>query len=142
MGEDDLVRERPDGRWTVRHLVAEIDPDIFSLSKYDRKLAGLEQEQPGLGELYDQLLAVCCHHDLEGLVEAVNPDEYSPEVDRLLRRLGEVHSSEGLAWLVRSVFIEMFNKSKPEDVAFFAPLAHDMWQVWQEWRRTHAAPDT
>ena len=143
MSFEGKTEPRQDGRWTIRHLIehlSQIKPEIEPPGSYERWLSDLDTEQPGLGELYDQILAAFSYHDPIHLVGPDNPDEYWPVAKAAIPRFHEVSSAEELARMLKQVFEEVCGT--PGDETTWQPMAHDVWQVWQEWQRTHAAPSS
>lgn len=67
------------------------------------------------------------------------PDEYDPEVDRILPRATSARSVAELTAVIHSVFVEMFDNSIAGSHTKYEAVARDLWKVL---RRADAIPDT
>jgi hypothetical protein len=80
-------------------------------------------------DLYDRVSAILFDEDLVGINLGDNTDEYEPEVDRILPRLGSCSSVESVQHVVCEVFAEMFTQDirwKPE---VFRGVAVRIWAL-------------
>ncbi len=103
-------------------------------------------EGPGAGprrtrqpdsDLIDALTTVFERHDPMGLVTQ-DPDiageEYEPEVTVIATRLPKARSEEDARRLIHDVLTEWFDDVSVATEQDLAPLAHDVWEVWNEVR--------
>jgi hypothetical protein len=81
-------------------------------------------------QLYNELLSLFARHDPIGLVKIGAPnDEYSPEVERILPRLGEAHSVEDLERIVHEVFVSMFDERLAKSPEHYRDIALEAWEI-------------
>src|SRR5687768_14663901 len=85
--------------------------------------------------LYDQLEKVLFQHDPIGI--SYVPDEYDPEVERLLPELSRIKSERELTDVIHDVFVQMFDAHLAGPRDRYAPIARDIWRLVYE---DHAKP--
>ena len=77
--------------------------------------------------VYDDLTKILFAHDPIGI--AYVPDEYEPEVSRIIARAKEVRSESQLTDVIHSVFVEMFGSPTAGDRGRFGPIARELWPL-------------
>lgn len=77
--------------------------------------------------VYDDLTRILFAHDPIGV--AYVPDEYEPEVSRILARAKDVRSESDLTAVIHSVFVEMFGSSTAGDRGKYGPIARELWPL-------------
>jgi hypothetical protein len=81
-------------------------------------------------QLHSELLSLFARHDPVGLVKIGAPDdEYSPEVERILARMGEAHSVEDLGRIIHEVFISMFDERLARSPEHYRDIALEAWDI-------------
>ena len=81
-------------------------------------------------ELYGELLDLMARHDPIGLVKIGAPDdEYSPEVERILPRLGDAGSVEDLERIIHEVFVLMFDERLARTPQHYRDIALEIWEI-------------
>lgn len=75
--------------------------------------------------LYDDLTKILFDHDPIHIAEL--PDEYEPEVGRILARTKDARSVSDLTDVIHSVFVEMFDSSTAGDPTRYEPIARELW---------------
>lgn len=77
--------------------------------------------------LYDELRDILNRHDPVGI--AGEPDEYEPEVARILARSKATGSVTELTEVIRTVFVEMFDDRTAGPRARYRPIARELWSL-------------
>jgi hypothetical protein len=88
-------------------------------------------------DLVDALTAVLERHDPVGLVTQdpdIHGEEYAPEVTVIATRLPNAQSEEDARRLIHDVLTEWFDDASVGTEQDLAPLARDVWEVWNEVR--------
>jgi hypothetical protein len=80
--------------------------------------------------LYDQLEKLLFQHDPIGI--SYVPDEYDPEVERLLPKLSRIKSERELTDVIHDVFVQMFDAHIAGPRDRYAPIARDIWRLLYE----------
>lgn len=77
--------------------------------------------------VYDDLTKILFARDPIGI--AYVPDEYEPEVSRILARAKEVRSESQLTDVIHSVFVEMFGSPTAGERGRYGPIARELWPL-------------
>jgi hypothetical protein len=92
-----------------------------------------ERKRVGPGEggrLYFELLGIFFRHDPAGIDLDDNVDEYSPEVETVLPRLGEADGVESLTSVLHEEFAFWFS-GDPGPRERYLPIAREVWERFQ-----------
>jgi hypothetical protein len=93
---------------------------VTDTETFQRRRVGLRQQ---FGSLYDFLLVLLFEVDPAGINFETNADEYEPEVDTILPRLGGAQTAEDLQRVVHEEFVRWFGietAGPPEKYAVIA----------------------
>ena len=87
-------------------------------------------------ELFDEVAALLFRHDSVGINFEDNADEYEPEVETILPRLGGCHSADDVRRVVHQEFVRWFDSgiAGPED--HYGKIAIEIWERWQRFKAT------
>lgn len=78
----------------------------------------------------EALIHLFYNHDPQGLCKMGAPfDEYVPEIETILPRIGEAKSSDDLAKIIYQEFVAWFGEFGSGTVEDYRPLAMDLWNM-------------
>jgi hypothetical protein len=92
------------------------------------------------GELYAQLSRALFEADLAGINFGDNTDEYEPEVDTILPRLGTCDGPLDVLTVLHEEFSRWFGADEAGPSDRFAELAQVVWKLAFTWRRLAGLP--
>ena len=93
------------------------------------------------GGLFAEVEEILFRHDPIGIAfigdnnVAENPDEYAPEVETILPRLGEAHTAVDVTDIVYEEFVHWFGDEKTVGPkAKYQAIGADIWAAWERFR--------
>ncbi len=94
-------------------------------------LEARRQTRAAYGELFDATAALLfCHDPISISFGNPNTDEYEPEVETILPRLSNCHSSEEVRRVVHEEFVRWFGADTAGPQERYEQIASELWQLW------------
>ncbi len=84
------------------------------------------------GELFDATAALLYRHDpIRIAFDNLNTDEYAPEAETILPRLGNCSSSDEVLKVVHEEFVRWFGAATAGPRESYAKIASELWTLWR-----------
>jgi hypothetical protein len=100
-------------------------------------LEARHQTRAAYGELFDATAALLFYHDPINISSGnPNTDEYEPEVQTILPRLSNCHSSEEAQRVVHEEFVRRFGADTAGPQERYEQIASELWRLWQRSGKT------
>ena len=81
-------------------------------------------------QVYDLLCEAMVKHDMASLMGfGCPPDEYSPEVEQLVKRLAEIDKISTLDKILFDIFVKMFSRRIAGTPSAYTPLSTDIFTI-------------
>jgi hypothetical protein len=82
-------------------------------------------------DLYVDVADLLFRHDPIGINFETNTDEYEPEVETILPRLGTCRSVDDVRQVVHEEFVRWFDADIAGPADRYADIAAEIWERWQ-----------